>query len=134
MCLHIAALYIHYPVYYMRYSVNPLQRTLNTILFSLQRAQNRRVTYADLAAQIGVSHRTFAEWMRGACEPAAMEAILAMLSMLPNEDVVRAIDAWRGTGSAESIGTREKPQRKPSSVRQSGARGNQRSRTRPRTS
>jgi predicted transcriptional regulator len=57
--------------------------------------QNRRVSYEEMAAMAGVSHRTFAEWMRGACSPAAVEAVLRMLSMLPSEEIEKAVDIWR---------------------------------------
>lgn len=115
----------------MRLSDTQLQKTLNSILFSLQRAQNRRVTYAYLAEQIGVSHRTLAEWMRGACEPAAMEAILALLSMLPNEDIVRVIDVWRKAALSRPNAPPSETRNKQRSARLAGSKTNRRSLTRP---
>jgi hypothetical protein len=73
-----------------------IQETLNRVVFSLQRVQNRRLTYADMAAMVGVSKRTFAEWMReGGTTPDAMEVIMLMLAMLPNEDVLNIVEKWR---------------------------------------
>lgn len=69
-------------------------------MFSLQRAANQRISYAAMASTLGVSQRAFAEWMRGAREPAAMEALLQMLSMLPDEEVSRVLGVWRARGQA----------------------------------
>ncbi|MBK9445775.1 MAG: hypothetical protein IPO00_06615 [Betaproteobacteria bacterium] len=43
----------------------------------------------------GVSQRTFAEWMRGGCSPAAVEAVLKMLALLPGDEIEKAIEVWR---------------------------------------
>ena len=64
-------------------------------MFSLQNAQNRRITYDDMATSLDVSSRAFSEWMRGAREPAAMEALLTMLSMLPKDELLRIVDMWK---------------------------------------
>jgi predicted XRE-type DNA-binding protein len=74
--------------------------TLAAIMFSLQRAANQRISYAAMASTVGVSQRAFAEWMRGAREPAAMEALLHMLSMLPDEEVLRVLSVWRARSQA----------------------------------
>lgn len=72
-----------------------VSETLAAIMFGLQRAANKRITYASMATTLGVSQRAFSEWMRGAREPAAMEAVLRMLSMLPDEEVSRVLKIWR---------------------------------------
>jgi hypothetical protein len=69
--------------------------TLAAIMFGLQRAANKRISYASMASSLGISERAFAEWMRGAREPVAMEALLRMLSMLPDEEVSRVLNVWR---------------------------------------
>jgi hypothetical protein len=74
--------------------------TLAAIMFGLQRAANQRISYAAMATSLGVSQRAFAEWMRGAREPAAMEALLRMLSMLPDEEVARVLNVWRAKSQA----------------------------------
>ena len=77
-----------------------VSRTLSAIMFGLQRAQNRRISYASMALTLGVSERAFSEWMRGAREPAAMEALLDMLSMLADDEVARVLDVWRTRSQA----------------------------------
>lgn len=86
---------VQYSAFHMHDTTTNLQKTLNHILFNVQLMQNRRVSYEEMAAMAGVSHRTFAEWMRGACSPAAVEAVLRMLSMLPSEEIEKAVDIWR---------------------------------------
>lgn len=83
-------------------------------MFGLQRAANKRISYAAMASTLGVSQRAFSEWMRGAREPAAMEALLRMLSMLPDEEVARVLDVWRARSQAP-----------PASAPLGGAVGNQ---------
>jgi predicted XRE-type DNA-binding protein len=73
-----------------------VSETLAAIMFGLQRAANKRISYASMASELGVSQRAFSEWMRGAREPAAMDALLRMLSMLPDEEVSRVLAVWRG--------------------------------------
>lgn len=69
-----------------------------------------------MAEALGVSQRAFSEWMRGAREPAAMEALLRMLAMLPNEDVMHVLNVWRTQSAAPQNAQLEaepaKPQRK----------------------
>lgn len=72
-----------------------VSEALSAIMFGLQRAQNRRITYASMALTLGVSERAFSEWMRGAREPAAMEALLDMLAMLTDDEVARVLNVWR---------------------------------------
>lgn len=84
----------------MEKSHSGVSETLTAIMFSLQRAANQRISYATMASTLGVSHRAFAEWMRGAREPAAMEALLQMLSMLPDEEVSRVLGIWRARSQA----------------------------------
>jgi DNA-binding transcriptional regulator YiaG len=86
---------MQYSATQMRDTSKKLQLTLNHILFSVQLTQKRRISYSEMAEIAGVSHRTFAEWMRGACSPSAVEAVLRMLSMLPCEEIEKAIEIWR---------------------------------------
>ncbi len=79
----------------MSVSTNKLQHTLKHIHFYVQLMHNNRVSYAEMARLAGVSQRTFAEWMRGGCSPAAVEAVLKMLALLPSDQIEKAIEVWR---------------------------------------
>lgn len=79
----------------MQAMTTKLQDTLTHIHLYVQLTQKKRLSYAEMASLAGVSQRTFAEWMRGACSPSAVEAVLKMLALLPNEEIAKAIEVWR---------------------------------------
>jgi predicted XRE-type DNA-binding protein len=79
----------------MQIQTTKLQETLTHIHLCVQLIQKKRLSYAEMASLAGVSQRTFAEWMRGACSPSAVEAVLKMLALLPNEEIAKAIEVWR---------------------------------------
>lgn len=79
----------------MSYETTKLQITLTHILLCVQLMQKRRISYTEMAELCGVSQRTFAEWMRGGCSPAAVEAVLKMLALLPSDQIEKAIEVWR---------------------------------------
>lgn len=79
----------------MSSSTTRLQETLTHIHLCVQLMHKKRLSYAEMASLAGVSQRTFAEWMRGACSPSAVEAVLKMLALLPNEEIAKAIEVWR---------------------------------------
>lgn len=93
-----------------------ISSTLGAIMFGLQRAQNRRISYAEMAEEIGVSQRAFAEWMRGARAPAAMEALLRMLSMLPEDDVLRVLESWRNQEITQHVPNRPNSKSAPKKI------------------
>ncbi|MBI4937769.1 MAG: helix-turn-helix domain-containing protein [Nitrosomonadales bacterium] len=74
---------------------NNLQFTLTYILLCVQLMRNKRISYTEMAELGGVSQRTFAEWMRGGYSPAAVEAVLRMLALLPGDQIEKAIEVWR---------------------------------------
>jgi DNA-binding transcriptional regulator YiaG len=101
--IHFKELKVQFSASMVQKNHTQIQETLNMVVFGLQRVHNRRLTHADMATMLGVSKRTFSEWMRdGGATPVAMEAILLMLSMLPNEDVLKIVDNWRQGISARS--------------------------------
>jgi len=96
-----------------------VSETLAAIMFGLQRAANRRISYASMASTLGVSERAFAEWMRGAREPAAMEALLRMLAMLPEDEVSRVLDVWRQKSQPPPVDHLSSPTRRRTAKKQS---------------
>ncbi len=60
--------------------------------------EKRRVTQEDMAGRIGVSHRTFMEYERGTNAPLAMKALLNLLVMLNDQEVVRVVREWGEKG------------------------------------
>jgi DNA-binding transcriptional regulator YiaG len=52
------------------------------------------ITRPEMAERIGVSKRTYTEYLLGNVHPLAMEAILRLLMQLPDEDIVRMVRKW----------------------------------------
>ena len=76
-------------------TTSKLRETLTFVHLYTQMSQKRRISYNEMAKLAGVSQRTFAEWMRGACSPSAVEAVLRMLALLPGEEIDKALEIWR---------------------------------------
>jgi transcriptional regulator with XRE-family HTH domain len=79
----------------MQETITGLQKTLTHIHLCVQLMQKKRLSYAEMAKLGGVATRTYAEWMRGGSSPAAAEAVLKMLALLPSDEIEKAIEAWR---------------------------------------
>lgn len=54
----------------------------------------KRITQAEMAERIGVGHRTYLEYQRGTNAPLAMKALLNLLTLLDNDDIVKVVRAW----------------------------------------
>lgn len=80
-------------------NVSPLQEVLTQVQLRLQVVQRRHLTHKELAKLAHTSHRSIAEWMRGATAPMAMSALLHLLAELPPEDVAKVLDVWRSRAS-----------------------------------
>ncbi|MFP6279234.1 helix-turn-helix domain-containing protein [Helicobacter pylori] len=49
----------------------------------------------EMANRLGVSLRTYTEWLRDVNQPLAMRAILDMFSQLNDDDIVKIVRAWQ---------------------------------------
>lgn len=86
---------MQYSAPYMQETTTELQKTLSHIHFCVQLMQKKRLSYAEMAKLGGVATRTYAEWMRGGYTPAAVDAVLRMLALLPSDEIEKAIEGWR---------------------------------------
>ena len=50
--------------------------------------------YSDMAGKLGVSQRTYGEYMRGDISPLAAKAVLNLLSEMDDKDFVRINREW----------------------------------------
>ncbi|ENT6930323.1 hypothetical protein ACE65B_000705 [Campylobacter jejuni] len=48
-----------------------------------------------MANRLGISERTYIEWLRETNEPIAMKAVLDMLSQLKDDDVIQVVREWK---------------------------------------
>lgn len=57
----------------------------------------QNISQQEMANRLGVSLRTYTEWLRDVNQPLAMKAILDMLSQLNDDDIVRIIRTWEAS-------------------------------------
>ncbi|WP_373563526.1 helix-turn-helix domain-containing protein [Helicobacter pylori] len=55
----------------------------------------QNISQQEMANRLGVSLRTYAEWLRDVNQPLAMRAILNMFSQLNDDDIVKIVRAWQ---------------------------------------
>ena len=60
----------------------------------IEAKEKRRITQEDIASRIGVGHRTYLEYQRGTNAPLAMKALLNLLSMLDDGEIVKVVREW----------------------------------------
>jgi len=56
--------------------------------------EKKRVTQEDMAKRVGVGYRTYLEYQRGTNAPLAMKALLNLLTMLDDQEIVRLVREW----------------------------------------
>lgn len=61
--------------------------------------EKKRITQEEMARRIGVGHRTYLEYQRGTNAPLAMKALLNLLNMLDDAEIVKVVREWRDTTS-----------------------------------
>ncbi|WP_297994789.1 helix-turn-helix transcriptional regulator [uncultured Campylobacter sp.] len=52
------------------------------------------ITQKEMARRLSVSERTYIEWLRETNEPIAMKAILDMLALLKDDDIIQVVRSW----------------------------------------
>ena len=58
--------------------------------------EKKRVTQEAMSARIGVGYRTYLEYQRGTNAPLAMKALLNLLVLLDDQEIVRVVREWDG--------------------------------------
>lgn len=60
----------------------------------IEAKEKKRITQEDMASRIGVGHRTYLEYQRGTNAPLAMKALLNLLNMLDDGEIVKVVREW----------------------------------------
>lgn len=60
----------------------------------IEAKDKKRITQEDMAQRIGVGHRTYLEYQRGTNAPLAMRALLNLLNMLDDNEIVKVVREW----------------------------------------
>lgn len=64
--------------------------------FLVEAREKRRITQEEMAGRIGVGYRTYMEYQRGTNAPLAMKALLNLLAILDDQEIVRVVREWHG--------------------------------------
>lgn len=68
----------------------------------IEAREKKRITQEDMAGRIGVGYRTYMEYQRGTNAPLAMKALLNLLSLLDDQEIVRVVREWGDSNSVIS--------------------------------
>ncbi len=61
----------------------------------------KKISQREMAATLGLSMRTYQDWRLGNAKPQAARAVMEMLGMLDDEDIVRVVRKINRLGSAQ---------------------------------
>jgi transcriptional regulator with XRE-family HTH domain len=85
-----------------------LKELISGAHFLVAAKEKKRITQMDMADRIGVGHRTYMEWQRGTNAPLAMKALLNLLNLLDDAEIVKVVREWRIPSEKKSA----RPQKK----------------------
>ncbi|RVY32996.1 helix-turn-helix domain-containing protein [Helicobacter pylori] len=72
-----------------------LSQILKKIHALIESKEIQNISQQEMANRLGVSLRTYTEWLRDVNQPLAMRAILDMFSQLNDDDIVKIVRAWQ---------------------------------------
>lgn len=61
----------------------------------IEAREKKRITQEDMAGRVGVGYRTYMEYQRGTNAPLAMKAVLNLLALLEDQEIVRVVREWK---------------------------------------
>ncbi len=66
---------------------------LFNLLHNAVEAQNngRKISQKEMAQKLGISMRSYQDWRLGNARPQAAKAVLDMLGMLDNDEIIRVV-------------------------------------------
>ncbi len=81
-----------------------LSQIIHKIHKLIEAKELKNITKREMANRLGISERTYIEWLRETNEPIAMKAVLDMLSQLKDDDIIQVVREWKqGTKSKSGI-------------------------------
>ncbi|GAA7292613.1 helix-turn-helix transcriptional regulator [Helicobacter pylori] len=72
-----------------------LSQILKKIHALIESKEMQNISQQEMANRLGVSLRTYTEWLRDVNQPLAMRAILDMFSQLNDDDIVKIVRTWQ---------------------------------------
>ncbi len=74
-----------------------LKNIINRTHSLIEAKKIKKISQSAMAKNIGVSSRTYTEYTRGTNEPLAMKALLNMLNLLDDDEIVKVVRMWKDT-------------------------------------
>lgn len=65
----------------------------------IEAREKKRITQEGMAGRVGVGYRTYMEYERGTNAPLAMKALLNLLVLLDDQEIVRVVREWGESNS-----------------------------------
>jgi hypothetical protein len=73
----------------------PLSELLRELHHRIEAKERSRISQAAMALRLGVSTRTYLEYLRGTNAPVGMRVVFDLLCMLDDQDVTQVVQHWR---------------------------------------
>ena len=81
-----------------------LQDLFNILHNAVEAQKNgKKISQKEMAASLGVSMRTYQDWRLGNAKPQAARAVMEMLGLLDDEDIIRVVRKINKLGSTEWV-------------------------------
>lgn len=72
-------------------SVLDVPSLLREIHHRVEAIERKRITHEEMASRLGISKRTYVEYLRGTNRPKGLSVMFQLLQMLDHEDLLRII-------------------------------------------
>jgi len=86
----------------------PLNGLLREIHHRIEAKERLRISQAAMAERLGISSRTYLEYLRGTNSPTGMRAVLDLLCMLDEQELNQVIQHWRKTADSNTKTLKDK--------------------------
>jgi transcriptional regulator with XRE-family HTH domain len=73
----------------------------------IEAKEKKRITQEDMATRIGVGYRTYLEYQRGTNAPLAMKALLNLLVLLDDQEIIKVVREWDASKVVVSVTTNQ---------------------------
>lgn len=84
-----------------RRSAPAVSDLLRELHHRVEARERSRISQAAMASRLGISARTYLEYLRGTNSPVGMRVVLDLLCMLDDQAVVQLIQHWRDAQPTE---------------------------------
>ncbi|MBU3613297.1 helix-turn-helix domain-containing protein [Polynucleobacter sp. Latsch14-2] len=86
----------------------PLNGLLREIHHRIEAKERLRISQAAMAERLGISSRTYLEYLRGTNSPTGMRAVLDLLCMLDEQELNQVIQHWRKNANSNTKTLKDK--------------------------